>query len=352
MAKASRSQFIEKLHSLSSFIRQLSYYNFKHPSGFFVQGDASRLHGIVRKTRNRPEKTGIRRASSSSVQSNSVEEEQEPPPPMPQWPAMENRQLPSTSYGDDRRQSFPPHPTSFQPPFPSVRQMVVQDTPYRPFQQQSLPPHPWDSQPQNHERRPSDFGGALVSPRTTKRVELADLVRPSGQPHNLKSLQILPPPQNGDDTFRHPYPSPTFANYTERSPSGAVASGLPMAYDEGSASSSRPPYPPSSSYQGSFPAAGQPSPTGSSYSSGSDSHPSEHHQNQLPPFNPQLSANDHHREVVDPRNLSADARPIQQQQQPHQYFSQPPPPNWNPHRTTSDLFSTAYQPAPITSPRR
>ncbi|BGP25043.1 heat shock transcription factor [Rhodotorula toruloides] len=59
--------------SLSSFIRQLSYYNFKrlsdrrrsserrgsatsyivfhHPSGFFVRGDKSRLDGIVRKTR-------------------------------------------------------------------------------------------------------------------------------------------------------------------------------------------------------------------------------------------------------------------------------------------------------------
>ncbi|GAA6048637.1 hypothetical protein JCM3770_002069 [Rhodotorula araucariae] len=62
--------------SLSSFIRQLSYYNFKrlsdrrrsterrgssanyivfsHPTGFFVKGDNSKLDGIVRKTRTRP----------------------------------------------------------------------------------------------------------------------------------------------------------------------------------------------------------------------------------------------------------------------------------------------------------
>ncbi|BGP40502.1 hypothetical protein JCM10450v2_004486 [Rhodotorula kratochvilovae] len=62
--------------SLSSFIRQLSYYNFKrlsdrrrsterrgssanyivfsHPTGFFLKGDNSKLDGIVRKTRTRP----------------------------------------------------------------------------------------------------------------------------------------------------------------------------------------------------------------------------------------------------------------------------------------------------------
>ncbi|BGP16628.1 hypothetical protein JCM10213_000456 [Rhodosporidiobolus nylandii] len=127
-AKAKRSQFIEKLHellenpldasslrwtsdgsgfeitsneaqarhalspqwdfrSLSSFIRQLSYYNFKrlsdrrrsserkvshggyivftHPTGFFRRGDVSQLDGITRKTRQRPEKT--RRGSAVST---------------------------------------------------------------------------------------------------------------------------------------------------------------------------------------------------------------------------------------------------------------------------------------------
>ncbi|KAK4049283.1 hypothetical protein OIV83_004220 [Microbotryomycetes sp. JL201] len=66
--------------SLSSFVRQLSYYNFKrlsdrrrsnerrasatgyivftHPSGFFVRGDASNLGRIARKLRPRPNKVG------------------------------------------------------------------------------------------------------------------------------------------------------------------------------------------------------------------------------------------------------------------------------------------------------
>ncbi|BGP08492.1 hypothetical protein JCM10049v2_004339 [Rhodotorula toruloides] len=72
--------------SLSSFIRQLSYYNFKrlsdrrrsserrssttsyivfhHPSGFFIRGDKSRLDGIIRKTR--PKTQQSRRQSIAS----------------------------------------------------------------------------------------------------------------------------------------------------------------------------------------------------------------------------------------------------------------------------------------------
>ncbi|GAA5887904.1 hypothetical protein JCM6882_000796 [Rhodosporidiobolus microsporus] len=79
--------------SLSSFIRQLSYYNFKrlsdrrrsterrasntgfivftHPTGFFVRGDNSQLDGITRKTRSRPEKT----RKSSAVSNNSAEDD-------------------------------------------------------------------------------------------------------------------------------------------------------------------------------------------------------------------------------------------------------------------------------------
>ncbi|GAA6004530.1 uncharacterized protein JCM10292_005658 [Rhodotorula paludigena] len=80
-----------EFHSLSSFIRQLSYYSFRrlsdrrrsterrnsnpgyilfsHPSGFFVRGDPSQLTKIIRKARNRPEKGG-RRASECSAASD------------------------------------------------------------------------------------------------------------------------------------------------------------------------------------------------------------------------------------------------------------------------------------------
>ncbi|KAM0790465.1 hypothetical protein ACM66B_003341 [Microbotryomycetes sp. NB124-2] len=73
--------------SLSSFVRQLSYYNFKrlsdrrrsnerrasatgyivftHPSGFFVRGDSSQLHRIARKLRPRPNKVGAAAAAST-----------------------------------------------------------------------------------------------------------------------------------------------------------------------------------------------------------------------------------------------------------------------------------------------
>ncbi|KAK4047963.1 hypothetical protein OIO90_006001 [Microbotryomycetes sp. JL221] len=110
-----------EFRSLSSFIRQLSYYNFKrlsdrrrsgerksaqtsfivftHPSGYFVRGDSSMLHGIARKTRNKTKgATGGRRASQASTASNDRSDES-PPPPVPAWQPPQF----APQYGDDRR---------------------------------------------------------------------------------------------------------------------------------------------------------------------------------------------------------------------------------------------------------
>ncbi|GAA5904244.1 hypothetical protein JCM8208_006815 [Rhodotorula glutinis] len=105
-----------EFRSLSSFIRQLSYYSFRrlsdrrrsterrnsnpgyvlfqHPSGFFVRGDPSQLSKIVRKARTRPEKG--RRASECSTASDETYPSTLHPYPMPAWPPT-----------NDYRSSFP-----------------------------------------------------------------------------------------------------------------------------------------------------------------------------------------------------------------------------------------------------
>ncbi|KAM0755558.1 hypothetical protein T439DRAFT_320252 [Meredithblackwellia eburnea MCA 4105] len=399
MAKASRSQFIEKLHnllehpldptslrwvshdafeitchdgrarhalspswdfrSLSSFIRQLSYYNFKrlsdrrrsserrssasgyivfsHPSGFFLQGDASRLHGIVRKTRNRPEKTGIRRASTSSIQSSGLEDDGDVPP-MPHWPPADTRQM--GGYTEERRHlhHFSSIPT-FQPSFPSVRQPSILDTPWRPYQ----PTQAWaDAQTQ---RRASDFGINPISPRT-KRVELSDLTRPP-MPRKAGSLSIVPLAANVNsmDEFRSPYPTPTFSNFTDsRSGSESMPSGMPSGmscgYDDPRGSFSAP-------YQG-FASTHQPlpSPTASVYSSASDSHPHEESGGYV-----DHPGSVHH--LVDPRSTIGNGRPGNQMS----FFSNHPV-NWIPppiqHRASISEFPPYHATATVggESPRR
>ncbi|GAA5844206.1 hypothetical protein JCM9279_001725 [Rhodotorula babjevae] len=110
-----------EFHSLSSFIRQLSYYSFRrlsdrrrsterrnsnpgyvlfqHPSGFFVRGDPSQLVKIVRKARTRPEKG--RRASECSTASDEAYPASLHPYPMPAWP-------PSTDYRSSFSTDRPP----------------------------------------------------------------------------------------------------------------------------------------------------------------------------------------------------------------------------------------------------
>ncbi|BGP03589.1 hypothetical protein JCM10021v2_007324 [Rhodotorula toruloides] len=109
-----------EFNSLSSFIRQLSYYSFRrlsdrrrsterrssntgyilftHPSGFFVRGDPSKLNEIVRKPRNRPEK-GRRVSTTSSMASDEMPVTYEPPavPHLPAWTSAPEYQRPPFS---------------------------------------------------------------------------------------------------------------------------------------------------------------------------------------------------------------------------------------------------------------
>ncbi|BGP11488.1 hypothetical protein JCM10049v2_007395 [Rhodotorula toruloides] len=109
-----------EFNSLSSFIRQLSYYSFRrlsdrrrsterrnsntgyilftHPSGFFVRGDPSKLTQIVRKPRNRPEK-GRRVSTTSSMASDEMPIAYEPPavPHLPAWTTAPEYQRPPFS---------------------------------------------------------------------------------------------------------------------------------------------------------------------------------------------------------------------------------------------------------------
>ncbi|GAA5820943.1 hypothetical protein JCM11251_001887 [Rhodosporidiobolus azoricus] len=124
-----------EFHSLSSFIRQLSYYSFRrlsdrrrsterrashtgyivfsHPTGFFVRGDPSKLNQIVRKARNRPEKG--RRISMCSAASDDFGAA--PPLPLPQWNPPDFR----PQYGAERQplpslQHLPSFVSTLQPP--------------------------------------------------------------------------------------------------------------------------------------------------------------------------------------------------------------------------------------------
>ncbi|BGP35469.1 hypothetical protein JCM10296v2_007307 [Rhodotorula toruloides] len=109
-----------EFNSLSSFIRQLSYYSFRrlsdrrrsterrssntgyilftHPSGFFVRGDPSKLNQIIRKPRNRPEK-GRRVSTTSSMASDEMPVAYEPPavPHLPAWTSAPATLAPSFS---------------------------------------------------------------------------------------------------------------------------------------------------------------------------------------------------------------------------------------------------------------
>ncbi|KAI5475289.1 hypothetical protein MNV49_001671 [Pseudohyphozyma bogoriensis] len=433
MARASRSQFIEKLHnllenpldpsslrwvsddafeitchdgrarhalspswdfrSLSSFIRQLSYYNFKsvavagcvadasrrlrlsdrrrsserrtaasgyivfsHPSGFFLRGDPSKLHGIVRKTRNRPEKGAGRRASASSIQSSGMEDDEddhEPPPPMPAWPPMDVRQY--GGYQDDRRplHHFNSAP-SFQSSFPSVRPMHHHPEPitWRPY----TPTWADDNSQPAIQRRASDYSMPPISPRSKK----LDLIGNGSGPRKAGSLSIHPhAAMADDDEFHSPYPTPTFQpSYGSTSTSSTVPTGLALPY-EGNTYSSY-------SHQNYGHGAGNvalPSPTDSVYSAhsgGADPSP-RRNSSTLPAFAPQPqhsgdpktlapilsrpSGSDH----LDPRSLNAGSRSSfsgPSTSHSTQYFHQPSPaPTWAaPRPPAADLPYQQYLP--------
>ncbi|ORY55955.1 hypothetical protein BCR35DRAFT_309928 [Leucosporidium creatinivorum] len=124
-----------EFRSLSSFIRQLSYYGFRrlsdrrrsserrssstgfivfsHPTGFFTRGDASNLEGIIRKIRSRPEKgkrAGNRRVSVASTGSMDGEDYSPTGHPMPLAlpPSPFAQYTPTTSTSSSSSHQGPP----------------------------------------------------------------------------------------------------------------------------------------------------------------------------------------------------------------------------------------------------
>ncbi|GAA5857860.1 hypothetical protein JCM1840_000940 [Sporobolomyces johnsonii] len=311
-AKPKRSQFIEKLHgllespldaeslrwcgpdsfeitcneqkaraalspsfnfrSLSSFIRQLSYYNFKrlsdrrrsserrssatafivftHPSGFFLRGDSTQLEGISRKTRARPDKQ--RRASA--VSTGSVEDVPAPvaststnawpaPPdyryPLPQAAAVPNASLPQSTYayGPPAPHLRPYHsPQMNNDPHANWRgytpslwpnQQIPPPAPDPRFAYAPIPPNSYShsdphSQPQhNLDRRHSIGDPTGLSPRS-KASELLSLppvgVRKAHSPLGMHDPHAVT--EEHHQQFQSAYPTPSFssANIYERPP--------------------------------------------------------------------------------------------------------------------------------------
>ncbi|GAA5999915.1 hypothetical protein JCM10207_005970 [Rhodosporidiobolus poonsookiae] len=231
--------------SLSSFIRQLSYYNFKrlsdrrrsverkasvgyivfsHPSGVFIRGDNSQLDNIIRKSRARPEKQ--RRASGASTGSA------DDSPASPTWGPSDLQYHPPITpsfAGDNPFQPYPampgglsqyqpppiPSPSYFQPAWPSP---FAPQPAYNPAE--TPPSRAYDGynevpEPQYHALRRgslSDFK-VDVSPRT-KTEQLhppppSSVYRPAYSPLGMGEAGASSAPE-----FRSPYPTPTYASTT------------------------------------------------------------------------------------------------------------------------------------------
>ncbi|GAA5871494.1 hypothetical protein JCM8547_001358 [Rhodosporidiobolus lusitaniae] len=338
--KARRSQFIEKLHdllespsdpdslrwvpdgtafevtsnelkaraalspkfdfrSLSSFIRQLSYYNFKrlsdrrrsserknssngfimfnHPSGAFIRGDSSQLQAIVRKARTRPEKT----RRNSAVSTGSAEDV-----PEQSWSSGEYQPYDHGGAGPSFSSANPFTFTAVPPGQPMQYQPPVLPTDYHAqwksytsptWQHAHVPPPPpaESCDPQRY-----GFAGAppLPSPGALPPVQYERLV-PESQHQALRRSSLsdfkvgISPrtkmtelhPESSSTSYGHtpspfgdphasPYPTPNYASQAgparsfEHSSSGAAgqapeqqqqqyrATGLPMVNPRGSIS--------------------------------------------------------------------------------------------------------------------
>ncbi|GAA5820611.1 hypothetical protein JCM11251_003075 [Rhodosporidiobolus azoricus] len=183
--------------SLSSFIRQLSYYNFKrlsdrrrsterrlsntgyivftHPTGFFIRGDNTQLEGITRKTRNRPEKS--RKASIASTGSGD-----EDLGPGVDWP-------PRTSTSYSSYQPAAPGPSNFSNPFGYAHP------------QQSMPTYQPPAVPQQHQ---GDYSGwrSYTSPSWPPQELLGTSTAPTGyRPYEKSPLLVSPSYENPEPSY-------------------------------------------------------------------------------------------------------------------------------------------------------
>ncbi|KAK4047257.1 hypothetical protein OIV83_005561 [Microbotryomycetes sp. JL201] len=265
-----------EFRSLSSFIRQLSYYSFKrlsdrrrsgerksgqtsfivftHPSGYFVRGDNSMLHGIVRKTRT---KTGKRRASQTSIGSADRSDESPPPLPQTQWQPPQF----APQYGADRRTltsmlTKQPHAavaSPFGPPPGGLGEQLASWRSYQPVQPGWNPGYVQEGIEYGQRRMSlGDVRPTMpISPRDSKELELppAPLPSSSGVPHHLRkasSNQSMSVHAHHEaDEQRHPgyrgqdpYSTLAPANMAYEPypvPQAGMASGLTLPYSSGHA---------------------------------------------------------------------------------------------------------------------
>ncbi|KAM0791617.1 hypothetical protein ACM66B_006056 [Microbotryomycetes sp. NB124-2] len=289
-----------EFRSLSSFIRQLSYYSFKrlsdrrrsgerkngqssfivftHPSGFFVRGNNSMLHGITRKTRIKSTK---RRASQTSTGSAERSDES-PPPPVPQAPWQPPQFSPQ--YGSDRRSlssmigSAQPQavPSPFGPTSGVVPEQIASWRSYQPVQPG------WNSgygghDAQDYSQRRTSLGDVRptmpISPRDSKSLELppAPLSSSSGVPSHMRKASSsqslsMQGPRDEEEQQEHHHHQASYrqaeaystarpvAHVTyEPYPTAAVASGMTLSFGAGHVGQSDMPFPPYQHYSHAYP---------------------------------------------------------------------------------------------------
>ncbi|BGP51776.1 hypothetical protein JCM10450v2_007732 [Rhodotorula kratochvilovae] len=264
-----------EFHSLSSFIRQLSYYSFRrlsdrrrsterrnsnpgyilfsHPSGFFVRGDPGQLTKIVRKARTRPEKG--RRASECSTASDEGLVSHHPYP-MPAWPPVDYRSSFSTDRPTFQLPSFGSSFNNAVPPRPETTQWRA----YAPSTGSWFDPNRDDADRYSAPPRRASLGEFKLSPsgaaqpapyqstlsslqeeRPRLRKSASSLCVTTGgevQPHDIYGQQQTH--DAAEQGFRSsPYPTPTFSPTTASyfpsaaqtvPPQGYLASGATGAY--------------------------------------------------------------------------------------------------------------------------
>ncbi|BGP20153.1 hypothetical protein JCM10213_000762 [Rhodosporidiobolus nylandii] len=244
-----------EFHSLSSFIRQLSYYSFRrlsdrrrsterrasntgyivftHPTGFFTRGDNSKLGQIVRKARSRPsEKSGGRRISMCSVTSDDFQ--QQPPPP-PSFPPLASREWQAPDFRPQFGAERQPLPSLHAlPTFQSTLNVprfenVTQWRNYSPATSSWLDPN--RAEPEGPTSRHASLGDFKLGASTGFGTSLPSLPEGGRPPlrkavssqelptagtleaNGLYEQQELPhpPQQQSEGAYRtSPYPTPTF----------------------------------------------------------------------------------------------------------------------------------------------
>lgn len=290
MARVSRSQFIEKLHalleqpldetslrwiskdafeissneakarvalspsydfrSLSSFIRQLSYYSFKrlsdrrrsgerrstaasyiiftHPSGQFMRGDASKLHLIVRKTRVRASTKGdsARRASISSVHSSGASDAEPAATPLQPWQQVSENRHPYSQGRPPQHQQQAPLPSPHHQ-FPAMR--LSTNDGGGPQWRAYNPPVAWSGPDEEERSQGGPHHRASTSSSSDSR-SWSPRENAYDQYPARKALPAAGPHPHSDIHNRSPYPPSSFPSTQYTTVEDPRPSGMTAAY--------------------------------------------------------------------------------------------------------------------------